>query len=247
MQALLAGEVPLVAVSFRDNDGERLAHEAVAAGVDVAELRIDQFSHAGRDHVLTEVRRFNRLPILATIRSSLEGGAWTGTETERLDLYNAVLPEVDAIDIELSSSDIRSDVVAAAKDQGRVVVVSHHDFETTPAMGELEEIFDSARNAGADVVKVSTMARSARDLRTLASLTLDKADLGIIVIAMGATGTVGRIFFPALGSKLTFSYIGDHPPAPGQLDFFDTFRLMRKFYPAFNEQKTMSMQLLEDV
>lgn len=245
LQKLLERDIPLVAVSFRDEDSERLAREASAAGVDVAELRIDQFSHTGRDHVLEQVRTFRALPVLATIRSRKEGGDWNGSEAERLDLFNAVVTEVDAVDIELSSTEIRSEVIAAAKRHGRVVVVSHHDFDSTPSPDTLEKLVKDGKNLGADIVKISTMARSKRDLRTLASLTITMAELGVVVIAMGAVGTLGRIFFPALGSRLTYSFLGESR-APGQLEFTETFRLMRKFYPDFDEQKKMSTQLRDD-
>lgn len=244
--ALLEREIPIIAVTFRDNDSEKLAPEAKAAGVDVAELRIDRFSSIDPVHVVNEVRKFHALPVLATIRSQTDGGDWSGTETERLDLFRVIMPEVDAVDIELSSAQIRTDVIAAARAHQRVVIVSHHDFETTPALDILESIVHEAKDVGADIVKISTMARSKSDLRTLASLAIKMADLGLIVIAMGAVGTVGRVLFPALGSCLTFSFIGDRP-APGQLTFDETFHLMRKFYPEFNEQKIISMQLLEDV
>ncbi len=218
----------------------------MAAGVDVAELRIDQYSNTTRDHVMDEVRTFQALPVLGTIRSRHEGGGWSGSETDRLALFQAVIPEVDAVDIELSSSEIRSDVIAAAKAHDRVVIVSHHDFDRTPALDALETIVNEAKDVGADIVKISAMAQSRRDVRTLASLTLKMAELGLIVISMGSVGMVGRVMFPALGSRLTFSFIGDRS-APGQLSFSETFHLMRKFYPEFNEQKIVSMQLLEDV
>lgn len=246
LQALFDREIPLVAVSFGDDDSERLAREAATAGVDVAELRIDQYSRTDSDHVLAQIRQFRDLPVLATIRTQQEGGDWTGSEAERLAMFRAIAAEVDAVDIELSSSEIRTDVIAAAKQHDCVVIVSHHDFDITPSLSELEKITVAAKDAGADYVKLSTMVRSTRDLRILASLTLKMADLGVIVIAMGAIGTAGRIFFPALGSKLTFSFIGNRP-APGQLDFVETFHLMRKFYPEFNQQKIISMQLFEDV
>jgi 3-dehydroquinate dehydratase I len=245
MRSLLDGGVPLVAVSFRDDDSERLAREAEAAGVDVAELRIDQFSRTDTDHVLAQVRQFRNLPVLATVRAQREGGGWTGTELQRLELFRALVPVVDAVDIELSSSEILSEVVESAKHNEKVVIISYHDFETTPALGELEVIVNNAKESGADYVKVSTMATSENDVRTLASLTLQAGHLGLVVIAMGAVGAVSRVFFPALGSRLTYAFIGDRT-APGQLDHIETCHLLRKFYPSFDQKKILPMRLLED-
>jgi 3-dehydroquinate dehydratase-1 len=236
LRPLLDRAIPLVAVSFRDNDSERLAREAARAGVDVIELRIDRYADTDPEHVRNQARTFKELPVVATIRSPAEGGEWTGSESQRLALFDSIIDEVDAVDIELSATEINADVIAAANRHDKLVIVSHHDFERTPSLDRLETIADDARALGADIVKISTMANSKQDLRTLASLAIQQADLGVIVIAMGAIGTIGRILFPALGSCLTFSHMGEGS-APGQLDFFETFDLMRKFYPDFNEQK----------
>ncbi|HEY5595278.1 MAG TPA: type I 3-dehydroquinate dehydratase, partial [Nitrospiria bacterium] len=56
----------------------------------------------------------------------------------------------------------------------------------------------------------------------------------IIVIAMGVEGALSRVFFPALGSLLTYAYLGQ-PTAPGQLGYKELFELLKKFYPKFNQ------------
>lgn len=237
MRALVDGGVPLVAVSFDDKDCERAAREALASGVDVAELRIDRFSRTDVGHVLEKVHAFRGLPVLATVRSAAEGGGWGGTEEERLDLFRAVAPLVDAVDVELSSGGVLADVISAARAHDALSIVSYHNFDRTPDIDSLEAIVRDARAAGADIVKISTMATSAADVKTLASLLVNAGDdTEMIVIAMGATGTASRIFFPALGSRLTYTFIG-HQPTSGQLDFAETFALMRKFYPEFDRRK----------
>jgi 3-dehydroquinate dehydratase I len=226
LRALLDSGVPLVVASFYDD--EVLAEKAPSLGVDVAELRIDQFSRTDVEHVVRQARLFGGMPTLATVRAAHEGGAWQGTDEERLELYRAVLPFVDAVDVELSSRAIRDDVIAAAREHDAVVIGSFHDFTRTPDLGDLEAVVAEGKAVGVDLVKVSTMATSREDLRRLASLLVN--DSGLIVIAMGAVGTVSRVFFPALGSRLTFSFIGDKPTS-GQLAFDEMSALMRKFYP----------------
>lgn len=239
MRALLDDGIPLVAVSFDDTDAELRAHEAQAAGVDVAELRVDRYARTDTAHVLAQVDAFKALPVLATIRSPLEGGDWKGTEDERLDLFRALAPRVQAVDIELSSREILSGVIEAARAHDTVAIVSYHNFEFTPATEELQAVIDEASIAGADVVKVSTMVESEDDVRRLAALLLRAGADGtrLIVIAMGATGAVSRVFFPALGSRITYSFFGASS-APGQLDFTETSGLLRRFYPAFDRRKS---------
>ena len=131
-RSLLDSDRPAIAVSFTDTDPERLAAEAATAAVDVAELRIDRFADTSTTHVVETVRSFGALHTLATIRSRQEGGTWTRPDTERLNLFSAVIPWVDGVDIELSSVDIRTDVIDDAHRNGKLVIVSYHNFEATP-------------------------------------------------------------------------------------------------------------------
>jgi len=242
---LLQRATPLIAVSFSDTETDDDIAEAIAAGLDVAELRIDRYSSVSRDYVMAQVQRFAALPTIATIRTAAEGGDWEGTEDERLRLFMAVLPEVDGIDIELSSDQILPELVAAAKAQDKVVVVSNHNFEYTPTAKTLEAMATDAKSRGADYVKISARAKTLDDVRTLARFILDNTAQGLIVIAMGPHGPISRIFFPALGSRLTYAAAGQ-PPVSGQLTFSETFAMMREFYPDFNGEKIISLQLLED-
>ncbi|MEU4762997.1 type I 3-dehydroquinate dehydratase [Actinosynnema sp. NPDC023794] len=242
LRALFDSGVPVIAVSFDDTDCARSAKAALAAAVDVAELRIDQFAKSDPDHVLEQIAAFRGLPVLATVRAAHEGGGWTGSDEERLALFRAVAPVVDAVDVELSSHAIVADVIAAAREHDALVIVSYHDFDVTPPVDELAGIVADAKAAGADVVKISTMATAKADVKALASLLTDADDdTELIVIAMGAIGSVSRIFFPALGSRLTYSFL-EHRPTSGQLDYDETFRLIRRFYPDFDQRKTTAPQ-----
>ncbi|MCJ1678333.1 type I 3-dehydroquinate dehydratase [Streptomyces sp. APSN-46.1] len=238
LRTLLDGDVPLVAVSFGDSDNERLAQEAKDAGVDIAELRIDGFSRTDQDHVLAQVRAFASMPVLATVRSAYEGGDWKGTEQERLALFRAIAPHVHAVDIELSSREILAEVVAAAHEHDTVALISYHNFDLTPSSEELEAVIADAKEAGADIVKLSTMATSADDVKRLAALLLAAGDdVPLIVIAMGAEGCASRVFFPVLGSRITYSFFGTSF-APGQLAFAETSGLLRTFHPGFDRRMT---------
>lgn len=239
MRALLGLDLPLIAVSFADDDSAGAATEARSLGVDVAELRIDRFSRTDVGHVVEQVRAFEGLPVLATVRSAAEGGGWSGGEAARLELFREVAPLVDAVDVELSSREVVAEVIAAAHARDALAIVSFHDFDRTPDIGELDAIVRAAKDVGADIVKISTMANSGADVKTLASLLVNSdSDTEMIVIAMGAVGTASRIFFPALGSRLTYTFIG-HQPTSGQLDYAETSRLIRQFYPGYDRRSAV--------
>ncbi|XVS68318.1 type I 3-dehydroquinate dehydratase [Actinosynnema sp. CA-299493] len=237
MRALLGLDLPLIAVSFADDDSARAAAEARSLGVDVAELRIDRFARTEVAHVLGQVRAFEGLPVLATVRSAAEGGGWSGGEEARLALFREVAPLVDAVDVELSSEGVVADVIAAAHAHDALAIVSYHNFDRTPDIRELDAIARAAKEAGADIVKISTMANSGADVKTLASLLVNSGDDSeMIVIAMGEIGTASRVFFPALGSRVTYTFLG-HQPTSGQLDYAETSRLIRRFYPGYGRHK----------
>lgn len=243
---ILNSSVPAIAVSFADRVPESDLERARREGLDVFELRIDRYTSSDREHVLAEVRRFENFPTIATIRTADEGGQWAGSDEERLGLFRAVVPYVNGIDIELASASILLDVVPLAKSLRKVVIISNHNFEATPPMEDLEEMARHAKERGADFVKLSAMANSFEDLRTLATFTMRNADLGLIVIAMGQHGTASRVFFPALGSRLTYAYSRAWPVS-GQLTYEETFEHLRLYYPEFNEKKIVELEILENV
>ena len=243
LAGVLNDDVPAIAVSFADGSTREDVDRATADGLDVAELRIDRYDSYDLDHVVETVRGFEQFPTIATIRTKDEGGDWTGSDADRLELFRAVLPYVHGVDVELSSVGILSTVIEEAHSQGKVVVLSSHNFDATPATADLVRTATDSKRLGADYVKLAAFVRSPEDLRTLASFTLEHAHLGLIVIGMGGHGSASRVFFPALGSKLTYAHIGRWVVS-GQLDYRQTFEALRSFYPEFDQRKIEELGLL---
>lgn len=239
------GGSPKIAVGFRDKVLPETIKEGVNHGLDIAEIRIDQFSSYAADYVLGELDKFKLVPTIATIRSEQEGGTRRLSDSQRLALFKLVSHHVDAIDIELSSETILDEVVKIVHEVKKMVVISYHNFDETPPIENLMSIFSTAKSAGADIVKIATQVTTRHDIQTLARFTIDNAEKNIIVIGMGAEGLSSRFFLPALGSLITFAYIGQ-PSAPGQLHFNDTLDLLRKFYPSYNQEKISSLKLVEN-
>jgi 3-dehydroquinate dehydratase-1 len=233
---LLQEERPIVAVSFDDSFDEECLVRAQRAGVELAELRIDRFASVEPDHVLTVAERFAEVPRLITIRSEAEGGRWGGTDKQRLELYSALMGKADAVDVELGSITILDQVIAMAAKQGVLTVVSYHNFDETPADDFLQDIVRRAKDRGADLVKISVLSRTQADVRRLARFTVDHASAGLISIGMGPCGTLSRVLFPALGSRLTYADIG-LGQGLGQLPFDILCDLLRQLYPRFSERK----------
>jgi 3-dehydroquinate dehydratase-1 len=222
---------PVVAVSFTDADGVADLDDARLAGVALAELRIDHFARFDAAYVSAQIKRLHGLPVLATIRLAAEGGGWKGSETDRLALYQAILPQVDAIDVELQATETLAALIPLARGLGKPVVVSHHDFDATPTYEALTEVVSRAHQAGADIVKIAAQVHSDEDISTLSRLLTDKVAPDMVIIGMGEKGLPTRLMFPGQGSRFTFAAKGDRISAPGQLPYDRMVKLLAEIYP----------------
>jgi 3-dehydroquinate dehydratase type I len=212
---------PRIIAPFTDRTRPSTLRTGVRRGLSLLEARIDLFDDVETEHVLENVRRARAIaPVLATVRSGSEGGAWKRSERDRLALYRALTPHVDALDVELDSR-IRGAVMRTARRAGRPVVLSHHDFRTTPSPSRLDDIVRRGTKAGADVVKIATFVRGPADIQRLARLLARHPTDPLVVIGMGARGRPTRVLFPALGSLFTFASL-DEKTAPGQLGLAET-------------------------
>jgi 3-dehydroquinate dehydratase-1 len=130
------------------------------------------------------------------------------------------------VDVELSSKKILKETIKVVKAGRKKVIVSFHDFKATPKTAKLEKIIKEARKAGSDIVKLAAKAKGKTELRRLAGLLTDNSDL--IVIAMGPGGSASRVFFPMLGSLVTYAGISG-ANAPGQLSISALKREFKNF------------------
>lgn len=225
---LKLGNTPRIAAVILDGEDKKAIAAAKRDGADLLELRIDCFKRQDTDYIRKIIKdvRTEKLPVIATIRSEAESGRRNLKNAERLRIFKAIMPLVDAVDIELSSKKILKDVIKEAHRFKKRAIVSYHDFRNTPAEGQLNAIIKNSRNAGGDIVKIATFAKDKRDIIRLATLTASHGN--IIIIAMGRLGIVSRLFFPMLGSLLTYCSV-TKSSAPGQIRLKTTAKLLKEF------------------
>ncbi|MCD5409772.1 MAG: type I 3-dehydroquinate dehydratase [Methanocellales archaeon] len=188
---------------------------AEKAGADLLEVRIDLLER-GTEVVrfLDDVREASSLPIIVTNRPEVEGGAFNGSENERISILSTAMDHADAVDVELSI--LGYGIVEKAKEQKSPIIVSHHDFNRTPPDEEIMKMLNNARDVGNFVIpKIAVMANSLGDVLRLLRITIE-ASKPLCTIAMGALGKHSRVITPLYGSALTYGYV-DGPKAPGQL------------------------------
>jgi 3-dehydroquinate dehydratase-1 len=188
------------------------AKRAKELGADILELRIDLLdSDAG---LAIQDMKKTGLSVIITNRMKQEGGAWKGTEDERIRTLVSLLPIADAVDIELCARD-RDAVVKKARTTGKTVIISTHDFQKTPVNEVMKGMIRDSIAAGADIAKLAVMPNSLSDVLRLFDVALH-AEGDVCVIAMGNTGRHSRVVAPLYGSVMTYGYV-EKATAPGQL------------------------------
>lgn len=209
---------PNVAAVVVDGLSPAIVRKALSIGADLIELRVDTFADRKAETLISSLSglrlKFPRLPIILTVRSKDEGGKYAISDSGRRAIFEALMPYVDIVDVELSSSAILKYIVGCARERSKKVIISHHNFKTTPSVKALNGIIARGERAGADIVKIAAFARGTEDLGVLAGLLAGRDNL--IVIAMGAYGRASRVFFPMIGSLVTYGSI-TNATAPGQL------------------------------
>jgi 3-dehydroquinate dehydratase-1 len=224
--------VARIAAPLSDTD-LRAQTQVVRRYADIVELRIDRFARHEPSYVADVCRaaRDLGLPLIATVRAASQGGAVDLSDAQRLAAFEAALPLVDAVDLELRSA-LCAPLLARAAHGERLAIVSHHDFSATPSDADLAALFDDATLPGAGVLKIAGHAATAGDADRLLGFLLARRARGLIVIAMGPHGVASRVFFPLLGSLITYGFAGQ-AGAPGQLPLAELHAQLRRYSPEF--------------
>jgi 3-dehydroquinate dehydratase-1 len=198
------------------SDASLAAARTLRAGdVDFIELRVDAFAQDPEPllHAAAELPA----PLIVTVRHPMEGGTAAALTVEkRRELFEKFLHCAAVVDVELRSAMELSQVLENARASGTKILLSHHDFQKTPAREQLAALAQQAREAGADIFKVAAVASEASDLATLLDfLICEKNGLALSVMAMGAFGKISRLLFAQTGSVLNYGFL-DQANASGQ-------------------------------
>ena len=191
-------------------------------GLDMIELRLDTFSGEPLEEAsgpFAYLASPGRLPVIATNRPVREGGAFEGSEKDRFDaLLRAARAGAEWIDVEAGTP---AEIMESLRGCGSKILVSHHDFEKTPSVGELRKIVEALCRSGADAVKIATQAASQADnLTVLGLIPFAREEFGkdLVAFCMGTAGRWSRVACLFLGSPWTYVRLDAAAPAQwGQL------------------------------
>ncbi|MEN6592456.1 MAG: type I 3-dehydroquinate dehydratase [Methanobacterium sp.] len=197
------------------------ADKALKLGADILEFRIDALQDPDVQEVINFIDSLDG-KVIATNRTSREGGLFKGSEEERTEILSDVAGHTRFVDIELQTEEkLRSRVIKKSGSS----IVSFHDFEKTPSVDELLKIVRQERELG-DLAKFAVMPRSLEDTLTIFQVLLLVEDT--IGISMGDLGGYTRVTAGLFGSPITYASL-DGGSAPGQLDLKTTRLFLDKF------------------
>jgi len=222
---------PAIIVSLTGEDDETLLNQASQLAnnqhVQIAELRVDTHQNAlDADQIaqlgLAVRDRLHGKPLLLTLRTSKEGGNCEVDDQAYLALYKRWLAVgfADLIDIEMRTGErITREIIDEAHRRDVAVILSFHDFKSTPPSPALLERLEWQDAQGADILKIAAMPHSSEDVIRLLEVTRqmrEQSDKPLLTMSMGDLGKLSRAAGELFGSNLTFASQGA-ASAPGQL------------------------------
>ena len=174
---------------------------------DVAEIRLDQLIQ--ENELKTKISSITK-PLLLTCRHPKEGGDNNISEPlKRVSIIEPLLSHASAIDIEISTANEMKNLITEAKSKNIQVVLSYHNFETTPNLAELKTIATEAKDKGADIIKIATTTNTIQELITLLTFSENGSIENLSFMGMGKFGMSSRLVAAQSGSVLNYSAIAE--------------------------------------
>jgi 3-dehydroquinate dehydratase-1 len=154
-------------------------------------------------------------PVLFTCRDFNDRGKQDiSLEEKRIIVEAGVLSgKIDVVDIEITHGpDYIVKLRELAHANGVLLLIAHHDWDSTPGDAEIERIIRAEYDLGADICKYSFAPESYGDVARIAEVTLKAKktwlDKPVFSIAGGEKGMISRICGRTLGTNLCFASIG---------------------------------------
>ncbi|HEV3271699.1 MAG TPA: type I 3-dehydroquinate dehydratase [Candidatus Methylacidiphilales bacterium] len=191
-----------------------LARKKIPA--DAVEIRVDALlAKKVPVEKIEAALRAKKHPVLLTLRIPSEGGRIAWKAKQRRELFLRLLPNVEAVDVELASARAMRPVIEQARRSGKTVVLSAHAIQKPASPAQIARWIARFDLLTPAILKIAVRIVSWRDLQRLAALLLNHPDSPIAVMGLGPCASQSRAVLTALGSRLIYGYL-DQPAAPGQ-------------------------------
>jgi len=190
--------------STLDEDLAQFADQRYFA--DMAELRIDLLSPQERTRAVEFPARIP-VPVILTFRRRCDGGAFDGSEAERVEFFRDALKPGCGFAYVDFEDDFRHDELAAlAHDAGVKIIRSLHVFDG--AVKDVPARCRAMRGETDEIPKIAFMPRSLADVAGLFAETADFRDVPHVVCAMGPMGFASRVLASRTNSLLAYASAG---------------------------------------
>lgn len=190
------------------------------------EFRLDYLPDASSGvRLIREFRsKYPDTYILATCRRVQNHGQFRGGIEQQLAiLKDAGAAGAIALDVEIESAERAQAAFAALRDSA-ALLVSYHDFESTPM---LAGILRRLERIPADGYKIAVTARKPSDNLRLFKFVREQQSAPLVAFAMSESGLATRVLTPSMGCLFTYAAPESHAgTAPGQV----TASVMRSLY-----------------
>lgn len=121
------------------------------------------------------------------------------------------------IDLEIeSNTSFKTPLIEQAKAADCKVIISYHNYDSTPDAEELRRILDTCFWHGADIAKIACLVSSTAEAARI--MGLGDMDRPVIPLGMGEAGKITRVAAPFVGAPFTFASMNGEVTAPGQID-----------------------------
>jgi 3-dehydroquinate dehydratase / shikimate dehydrogenase len=173
------------------------------AAADLIELRLDLLPKEAWRLLVKAAKK----PLLLTLRAERQGGAFRGGEEERIGLIEEMLSFNPAwVDLDWDTPPALIERIKRRRAGGTRLILSHHDFERTPA--DLDGLWKRIDSLGSDAVKIVPTATTGGDNARI--LKLCRSHPGrAVAFCMGPVGLPSRILTLREGGLITFGTLED--------------------------------------
>jgi 3-dehydroquinate dehydratase/shikimate dehydrogenase len=173
---------------------------------DLVEVRLDRFGMAPELHELIAAKP---KPVIMACRRVQDGGAWDGSEAERLALLRqCIVSKADYVEIELDVADEIRKFPPAKR------VISYTNLRETPS--DIAEIYAEAQTKNPDVIKLTTLARTPEEAWPLVQI-LAKPPVPTVVVGLSKPGVMLTVLGKKIGAPWTYAALERGMEAyPGQ-------------------------------
>lgn len=181
----------------------------------LAEIRLDLVELSEKE--IEKVFSQKNTSLIATCRE----GKYSDEERLYI-LKKAITSGADYVDIEIESlEEYKRDLITHAVRNNCKVIISYHNYSTTPDTAELIQLIDDCYDQGADIIKVACFCNTISDAARMLSLySVDIKDRSIVSIGMGEIGKITRVASAFLGSPFTYASIRKgKETASGQIEY----------------------------